>query len=93
MSFYEIITKIIPRYSHWSVKSSGPYEASLQTNLVEVVEFQLSYFKPCKMMLLKRCTQYASKFGKLNNDHGTGKGQFSFQLQRRAMTKNVQTTE
>ena len=29
----------------WNVKSSGPYEASLQTKLVEVMEFQLSYFK------------------------------------------------
>ena len=30
------------------------------------------------MMLLKCCTQCASKFGKLNNGHTTGKGQFSF---------------
>ena len=38
--------------------------------------------------VLKFCTpQYASKFGKL----GTGKGQFSFQSQRRAMPKYVQT--
>ena len=29
----------------WNVKSSGSYEASLQTKLVEVMEFQLSYFK------------------------------------------------
>ena len=29
----------------WNVKSTGPYEASLQTKLVEVMEFQLSYFK------------------------------------------------
>ena len=28
------------------VKSSGPQEASLQTKLVEMMEFQLSYFKP-----------------------------------------------
>ena len=28
------------------------------------MEFQLSYFKSLKMMLLKCCTQYASKFGK-----------------------------
>ena len=36
-------------------------------------------------MLLKPCTQYASKFGKLSSGHRTGKGQFSFQSQRRAM--------
>ena len=40
----------------------------------------------------KCCTQYASTFGKLSSDHGTGKGQFSFQSQRKAMQKNAQTT-
>ena len=39
-------------------------------------------------MLLKCCTQYARKFGKLSNGHRTGKGQFSIQSQRRAMPKN-----
>ena len=39
-------------------------------------------------MLLKGCMQYVSKFVTL----GAGKGQFSFQSQRRAMPKNVQTT-
>ena len=43
-------------------------------------------------MLWKCCTQYASKFGKLSG-HRTGKGQFSLQSQRKAMLKNVQTTE
>ena len=38
------------------------------------------------------CTQYASKFGKLSSGHGTGKGQLSFQSQRKAMPKNAQTT-
>ena len=41
-------------------------------------------------MLSKRCTQYANKFGKLSSGHRTGKGQFSFQLQRKAMPKNAQ---
>ena len=41
---------------------------------------------------LKCCTQYVSKFGKLYSDHRTGKGQFSFQSQRKATPKNVQTT-
>ena len=35
-------------------------------------------------MLLKCCTQYASKFGKLSSGHRTEKGQFSFQSQRKA---------
>ena len=42
-------------------------------------------------MLWKCCTQYASKFEKLSSGHRTGKGQFSFQSQRKAMPKNVQT--
>ena len=36
-------------------------------------------------MLQKCCTKYASKFGKLSSGHRTGKGQFSFQSQRKAM--------
>ena len=34
----------------------------------------------------------ASKLGKLRSGHRTGKGQFSFQFQRKAMPKNAQTT-
>ena len=36
------------------------------------------------------CTQYASKFGKLSSGHRAGKGQFSFQSQRKAMPKDAQ---
>ena len=43
------------------------------------------------MISLKCCTQYVNKFRKLDNGHRTGKGQFSFQSQRRAMPENVQT--
>ena len=43
-------------------------------------------------MLWKSCSQYASKFGKLSSGHRTGKGQFAFQSQRKAMLKNAQTT-
>ena len=35
----------------WNVKSSEPQKASLRTKLVEVMAFQLSYFKFSKMML------------------------------------------
>jgi len=49
-------------------------------------------FQIVKMMLRKCCTPYASKFGKLRSGHWTGKGQFSFQSQRKAMPKNAQTT-
>ena len=36
-------------------------------------------------------THYASKFGKLSSGHRTGKGQFSFQVLRKAMPKNAKT--
>ena len=48
-------------------------------------------FQILKMTLLKCCTQYASKFGKLNSGHRTGKGQFSFQSQIKVVPNNVQT--
>ena len=57
---------------------------------VEVMEFQLSYFKSWKMMLWKCCILYVSKFGKLSSGHRTGKGQVLFHFQRKAMPKNVQ---
>ena len=37
-------------------------------------------------------TQYARKFEKFSSGHSTGKGQFSFQSQRKAMPKNAQST-
>ena len=49
-------------------------------------------FQILKMMLLKCCTQFASIFGKLSCGCRTGKGQFSFLSQRKAVPKNAQTT-
>ena len=49
-------------------------------------------FQILKTILLKCCVQHAIKFGKLSSGHRTGKGQFSFQSQRKAMPKNAQTT-
>ena len=53
-------------------------------------------FQILKDDAVKCCTQYANKFGKLSSGHRTGKGQFSFQSQRKAMLsempKNAQTT-
>ena len=39
----DMITNLGPDI--WNVKSSGPQKASLRTKLVEVTEFQWSYFK------------------------------------------------
>ena len=49
-------------------------------------------FQILKDDAVKCSTQYASKFGKLISGHRTGKGQFSFQFQRKAIPKNAQTT-
>ena len=49
-------------------------------------------FQTLKDDSVKVSQQYASKFGKLSSRHRTGKGQFLFQSQRKAMPKNVQTT-
>ena len=58
------------------------------------MEFPLSCFKIGVELddAVKVLHQYASKFGKLSSGHRTGKGQFSFQSQRKAMPKNAQTT-
>ena len=53
------------------------------------MEFQLSYSKSWKMMLWKCCTPYASNFGKLSSGHRTGKGQFSFQSQRKLNYRTI----
>ena len=42
--------------------------------------------------VVKLLHSIVSKFGKLSSGHRTGKGQFSFQSQRKAIPKNVQTT-
>ena len=49
-------------------------------------------FQILKDDAVKLFTQYASKFGKLSSGHRTGKGQFSFQSQRKPMPKDAQTT-
>ena len=42
------------------IKNFKKKKASLQTKLVEVMEFQLSYLKSWNMMQWKCCTQYVS---------------------------------
>ena len=48
-------------------------------------------FQVLKHNVVKVLPQYVSKFGKLSSGHRTRKCQFSFQSQRKAMSKNVQT--
>ena len=49
-------------------------------------------FQILKDDAVKVLHQYASKLGKLSSGHRTGKGQFSFQSQRKTRPKNVHTT-
>ena len=49
-------------------------------------------FQILKDDALKVLHSCASKFGELSSGHMTGKAQFSFQSQRKAMPNNIQTT-
>ena len=49
-------------------------------------------FQTLKDDAVKVLHSHASKFGQLSSGHRTGKGQFSFQFQRKVMPKNAQTT-
>ena len=49
-------------------------------------------FQILKDEAVKVLCSICCKFGKLSSGHRTGKGHFSFQSQRNAMPRNVQTT-
>ena len=49
-------------------------------------------FQILKDYAVKVLYSICQQIGKLSSGNRTGKGQFSFQSQRRAMSKNVQTT-
>ena len=70
-----VVTHLQPNILECEVKWAL---GGITTKLVEVMEFQLSYFKFWKMMRLKCCIQYVSTLGKLISGHRTGKVQFSF---------------
>ena len=40
-----VVSSLTQSWTSWSAKSSEPQEALLQTKLVEVIKFQLSYLK------------------------------------------------
>ena len=86
-----------PRILEWIVTpfSRGSFQPRDQTWVSRIAGrfFTVRATKEgLKMLQLKRCTQYVSKFVKLSSDYRTGKGQFSFQPQSRVMPKNVQGT-
>ena len=70
----------------WALESITMNKASVGDGI------PVELFQILKDPAVKVLTQYASKFGELSRAHRTGKGQFSFQPQRKAMPKNAQTT-
>ena len=72
--------------SRWALESITMHKASVGDGI------PVELFQNLKDDAVKVLTQYASKFGKLSNGHRIGKGQFSFQSQRKAMPKNAQTS-
>ena len=70
----------------WALESTTTSKASRGDGI------PVELFQILKGDAVQGCTQYASKFGKLSSGHRPGNIQFSFQSQRKAMPKNVQTT-
>ena len=66
---------------------------SITTNLASGGDgIPVELFQILKDDAVKVSHLYVTKFGTLNSGHRTGKGQFSFQSQRKALPKNAQTT-
>ena len=85
-----MITHLKPDILEWEVKWA--LESIIMNKASGGDGIPVELFQILKDDAVKCCTQYASKFGKVSSGHRTGKGQFSFQSQRKAMPKNAQTT-
>ena len=70
----------------WALESSTMNKASGGDGI------PVKLFQILKDDAVKVLHSICRKFGKLSSGHRTGKGQFSFQSQRKAMPKNAQTT-
>ena len=70
----------------WALESITMNKAS-RSDGIPVELFQILKDDAVKVLHL-----ICQQFSKLSSGHRTGKGQFSFQSQRKAMPKNVQTT-
>ena len=85
-----VITHLEPDILEWEVRwglESITMNKASGGNGIPVELFQI-----LKDDVVKVLHSISSKFGKLSSGHRTGKGQFSFQSQRRATPKNAQTT-
>ena len=85
----DVITDLEPEILECEVKWAI---GSITTNKASGGDgIPIELFQIQKMMLLKCCIQYANKFGNLSSGHRPGKGQISFESQRKAMPTNAQT--
>ena len=71
---------------NWTLKSIAMYKASGGDRI------QVELFQILKDDAVKVLHSICQQIWKLGSGHRTGKGQFSFQSQRKAMPKNAQTT-
>ena len=70
----------------WALESIAMNKASGDDGI------PVELFQMLKDDAVKVLHSICQQFGKLSSGHRTGKGQFSFQSQRKAMPKNAQTT-
>ena len=77
---------ILEREVKWALESITTNKASGGDGILNEL------FQSLKDDAVKVLHSISSKFGKLSSGHRTGKGQFSFQSQRKAVPKNAQTT-
>ena len=85
-----MITNLEPDFSECEVKWALE---SITTNKASGGDgIPVELFQILKDDAVKVRIQYASKFRKLSSGHRTGKGQFSFQSQRKALSKSTQST-
>ena len=85
-----VITDLEPDILEWEVKWALESITMNKASGGDGISVEL--LQILKDDAVKVLHSYASKFGKLSSGHRTGKGQFSFQSQRKAMSKNAQTT-
>ena len=84
-----VITDLEPDILEWEVKWAL---GSITTNKASVGDgIPVELFQILKDDPVKVLHSICQQIGKLSSGHGTGKGQFSFQSQRKAMLKNAQT--
>ena len=82
-----VITQLEPDILECKVKWAL---GSITTNTASGIPAEV--FQILKDDAVKELHSTFHQFGKLSSGHRTGKGQFSFQSQRKAMPKNAQTT-